>query len=100
MVGLGTLSVRNYIAQWSRRVPNGEAISVGRPEITSGPINRYRNVLFVEKEGFESLFQRADLRERLDIAVMSTKGMSVIAARQLVEELSAVGRPCATCSTI
>ena len=91
VVGLGTLSVRNYIAQWTHHVPNGEAVFIGRPEMTSGPINCYRNVLFVEKEGFESLFQRADLRERLDIAVMSTKGMSVTAARHLVEKLSATG---------
>jgi len=26
---------------------------------TSGPKNRYRNILFVEKEGFDSLLQQA-----------------------------------------
>ena len=72
-------------------MPNGAAVFVGRPEMTAGPINRYRNVVFVEKEGFESLFQRADLRERFDMVIMSTKGMSVTAARRLVDELSAAG---------
>jgi hypothetical protein len=44
-------------------------------------------VLFVEKEGFFPLFRRVRLAERYDLAIMSTKGMSVVAARQLVDRL-------------
>jgi hypothetical protein len=41
--------------------------------------------LFVEKEGFLPLFQSVHLAERYDMAIMSTKGLSVTAARLLVE---------------
>ena len=48
-------------------------------------------MLFIEKEGFEPLLRAAKIAERFDIAVMSTKGMSVIAARALVDRLSTDG---------
>ena len=44
-------------------------------------------MLFIEKEGFEPIFEAAGIYERFDLAPMSTKGMSVTAARTLVEEL-------------
>jgi hypothetical protein len=53
-----------------------------------GAEKRFRNVLFVEKEGFGPLIQAARLQERFDVAVMSTKGMSVTAARKLLDELT------------
>jgi hypothetical protein len=84
---LGTLEVRQYL---------GERPSFETPETiarlllfpTNGAKNRYRNVLFIEKEGFHPLVQAARLQERFDVAVMSTKGMSVIAARHLVDQLT------------
>jgi hypothetical protein len=42
--------------------------------------------LYVEKEGFMPLFERVGL-ERYDIAIMSSKGMSVTAARELVNRI-------------
>jgi hypothetical protein len=45
-------------------------------------------VLYVEKEGFMPLFERVKLAERYDIAIMSSKGMSVTAARDLVNHLN------------
>jgi hypothetical protein len=45
----------------------------------------------VEKEGFDPLLERAQIAERYDVAPMSTKGMSVVAARQLVEDLCREG---------
>ena len=44
-------------------------------------------MLFLEKEGFTQILEAAKIAERFDIAIMSTKGMSVTAARMLVEEL-------------
>jgi DNA topoisomerase VI subunit A len=44
-------------------------------------------VLFIEKEGFAPLFKAAQIAERFDVAIMSTKGMSVVAARALVDEM-------------
>ena len=58
---------------------------------TAGPDNRFRFALFIEKEGFDPLLKAARIAERFDIAVMSTKGMSVTAARMLVEQLSERG---------
>jgi len=58
---------------------------------TSGPKNRFDTVLYVEKEGFESLLKAARLAERFDIAIMTTKGMSVTAARLLLDRLSEDG---------
>jgi DNA topoisomerase VI subunit A len=55
---------------------------------THGPRLRYSAVLFVEKEGFDALWDAVELASRFDIAIMSTKGVSVTAARRLVERLS------------
>jgi hypothetical protein len=56
---------------------------------TIGPKNRYSGLLFLEKEGFDPLLKEVQLAERYDLAIMSTKGMSVTASRELVEELCA-----------
>ncbi|MGZ3308354.1 MAG: hypothetical protein ACXU8R_07530, partial [Xanthobacteraceae bacterium] len=53
--------------------------------ITRGPHGAYGALLYVEKEGFDELFERVQLAERFDIATMSCKGMSVVAARKLVD---------------
>ena len=88
-IGLGTLPVREYIAGF--RAPEIRPIAVrGAHVSTFGPEGRYSAVLFIEKEGFEPIFQAAGLYERYDLAPMSTKGMSVTAARQLIEELCGV----------
>jgi Protein of unknown function C-terminus (DUF2399) len=91
-IGLGTLAVRGYIQEWHEDV----SVDVGAPELdhdcpSMGPANRYRFALFIEKEGFYPLLEAAQIAERYDIAILSTKGMSVTAARQLVEELSKHG---------
>lgn len=89
-IGVGTLSVRNYINGWHETIAD-PSITVPAALNTKGPSLRYRFVLFVEKEGFDPLFERANITKRYDIALMSTKGMSVSAARMLVERLSREG---------
>jgi hypothetical protein len=59
--------------------------------LTRGPADRYRFALFLEKEGFYPLLEAVQIAERYDIAIMSTKGMSVTAARKLVDEMSQHG---------
>jgi hypothetical protein len=84
MFGLGTLNVRKYLAEIgapSFIEPNFNGGGVG----TRGPDGRFGAVLFIEKEGFMPLFERVRLAERHDIAIMSTKGMSVTAARRLAD---------------
>ena len=44
-------------------------------------------MLFVEKEGFAPLLKAARIADRFDLAIMSTKGMSVVAARALADEM-------------
>jgi len=42
----------------------------------------------MSKEGFDELFEAVQLAERYDLGVMSTKGMSVVAARNLIDSLA------------
>jgi hypothetical protein len=85
-IPLGTLAVRQYLGDRPSFGParlDGDALYP-----TSGPSNRFRNVLFVEKEGFDPLLEAAQIAERFDLATMSTKGMSVTAARLLLDRLA------------
>ncbi len=89
---LGTLDVRRYLADVNgHTVDDLDAedllsdVSVSFP--TCGPANRFSAVVFIEKEGFLPLFAAAKLAERYDIAIMSTKGMPVVACRHLADEL-------------
>jgi hypothetical protein len=86
VIGLGTLNVRGYLS----RVENLELEEADFDPAsveTYGPDGSFGAVLYVEKEGFLPLFKRVKLAKRYDIAIMSSKGMSVTAARQLVDDL-------------
>ncbi|MDZ7759939.1 MAG: DUF2399 domain-containing protein [Desulfovermiculus sp.] len=91
-IPLGTLAVRRYISTWLSG-PSFSSLAIDFPTKveTSGPDKRFNKVLFVEKEGFNELLAQAKFAERYDMAIMSTKGMSVTASRMLVERLSAKG---------
>lgn len=65
-IGLGTLSVRGYLAGRNGHV--------------------YGALLFIEKEGFDEQLRVARFQERYDLAIMSSKGMSTTAARTMIEE--------------
>jgi hypothetical protein len=43
--------------------------------------------LFCEKEGFNPLFKAVNLANRFDLMIISTKGVSVTAARQLIDNI-------------
>jgi len=87
IVDLGTLGVREYLTD------EGEPIFTAQPDFqnlrvrTKGPACRYGALLFIEKEGFMPLFKAVKLAERYDIAIMSSKGQSSVAARHLADEL-------------
>ena len=83
---LGTLEVRQYLGERPSFEPKRRDSLLLFP--TVGARNRFRNILFIEKEGFHPLIEAAHLQERFDVAVMSTKGMSVTAARKLLDELT------------
>jgi hypothetical protein len=86
VIGLGTLNVRGYLSQM-HPLQFKEADFDRASVKTYGPDGAYGAVLYVEKEGFMPLFERVNLAERYDIAIMSSKGMSVTAARDLVNHL-------------
>ena len=67
-IGLGTLAVRGYIGTWDRRADDLE-LHISERFPTYGPANRYKYVLFVEKEGFLPILQAAQIAERYDIAI-------------------------------
>lgn len=87
-VPLGTLQVRNYLHDVDGHEVGELDLNVGEKYFpTMGPKHRFGAVLFIEKEGFMPLFAEVKLAERYDIALMSTKGMSSTAARELVDDL-------------
>jgi hypothetical protein len=65
-------------------------VKIEWPSLAAG--QRYQGVLYIEKEGFEPVLQEARIAERFDLAVMSCKGQSVVAARRFVDEVCARGR--------
>jgi hypothetical protein len=86
-VRLGTIDVRAYLGE---PIPVRPVVAMPDDERypTIGPQDRFSAVLFIEKEGFAPLLQVAQIAERFDIAIMSTKGMSTTAARQLLDSLA------------
>lgn len=86
VVNLGTLGVRSYLAGIGEA--KFQEAAMNRAHVsTRGPDGNFGAVLFIEKEGFQPLFDRVRLDETHDVAVMSPKGLSSTAARQLVDEM-------------
>lgn len=87
-IGIGTLGVRSYTASWREKTDDEFIFDEQKVRYpTKGPANRFSAVLFVEKEGFFPLFEEVKLAERWDIAIMSCKGMSSTAGRELISRL-------------
>ena len=85
-IGLGTIAVRKYLASIGEPIWTDHKLRVGGIA-TAGPRHRFGAVLFVEKEGFMPLFEHVRLAERYDLAIASTKGMSVTACRELLDRM-------------
>jgi hypothetical protein len=86
--GVGTLNVREYVESFASPAFI-EAGFAGAGIETNGPEGRYAAVLYIEKEGFTPILEQAHVANRFDIAIMSCKGMSVTAARQLIDKTCA-----------
>jgi hypothetical protein len=85
-IGLGTISVRDYLAGITAPKLVEPGFAAGKVE-TRGPDGCFSAVLSIEKEGFLPLFEAVHLAERYDLALTSSKGMSSTAARTLIEKL-------------
>ncbi len=84
--GLGTLEVRKYLTDC--REPSLVAAGISRARVKAhGPSGNFSAVLFIEKEGFDPILEAANIAKEFDIAIMSTKGMSVTAARELADKM-------------
>ena len=86
--GVGTLNVRDYVASYASPAFEDAGFAPATIE-SSGPEGRYGAVLYIEKEGFLPILERAKLAEKFDIGIMSCKGMSVTAARMLIDKTCA-----------
>jgi hypothetical protein len=86
-VPLGTVEMRQYLGE-RPMLETPAQLDSGSLAPTVGPTNRYRTVLFIEKEGFSALLAQAQIAERFDVAIMSTKGMSNVAARMLIDRIA------------
>jgi hypothetical protein len=85
-IGLGTLKVRQYQSQMGD-IELRQASIAPANVLTRGPSGCFGAVLYIEKEGFMPLFEAVRLAERFDIAIMSSKGVSVTAARRLIDHM-------------
>jgi hypothetical protein len=94
IVPLGTLEVRGYMQEIKAYslADLFDQLTALKIFKTIGPQHRFNGILFIEKEGFLPLFKRVQLAARYDIAIMSTKGMSVTASRHLVDMLCSIYR--------
>ncbi len=86
MIGLGTVAVREYIEELRELEIKAAAIASAHVD-TYGPHGSFGAVLYIEKEGFMNLLDEVQLAQRFDLAIMSSKGMSVTAARELADEI-------------
>jgi hypothetical protein len=86
-IGLGGIEVERYTRKWHSLI-NIEPPAIQSLIKTNGPSNRFKNVLFIEKEGFTEILTHAGIPERYDLALMSTKGIPVKAACDLIYEMS------------
>lgn len=90
-VPCGTLQIEEHLREAQRDETLGDVIAALPTEWPSiGPGQRYQGVLYIEKEGFEPLLNSARIPERYDLAILSCKGQSVVAARRFVDEVCSV----------
>ena len=86
----GTIHIDNHLARARRpREPFADMRKL-KADVewpSEAPHQRYQAVLYIEKEGFGPMLEEARIAERFDLAVLSCKGMSVVAARKFVDHV-------------
>jgi len=85
-IGCGTIEVDNYLA--AAKDPKIVPADFAAANVdVIGPSGSLSGILFCEKEGFNPLFRAVKLANRYDLMIVSTKGVSVTAARRLIDEV-------------
>jgi Topoisomerase 6 subunit A/Spo11, Toprim domain len=85
-IGVGTIEIGNYLYA----IKDPEIVRADFADASLdivGPEGNLAGVLFCEKEGFAPLFKTVNLANRYDLMIISTKGVSVTAARRLIDEI-------------
>ena len=85
-IGCGTIEVRNYLN--ATKDPDILAATFAGASVdVIGPSGGIGAILFCEKEGFGPLFKAVNLANRYDLMIISSKGVSVTAARRLIDTI-------------
>jgi len=85
-IGVGTIEIGNYLHAIKEPEIVPAEFSDAHVDII-GPSGNLSGVLFCEKEGFNPLFKAVNLANRHDLMIISTKGVSVTAARLLIDRV-------------
>lgn len=91
-VPCGTIQIDDHLREVGRQVEPFDidtGLKVEWPSLAAG--QRYQAVVYIEKEGFAPLLEEAQIAERFEVAILSCKGQSVVAARRFVDEVCYVG---------
>lgn len=85
-IGCGTIEVGNYLHAMKKPKIVAADFSDASVDIT-GPAGGFSAILYIEKEGFGPLFKAVNLANRYDLMIISNKGVSVTAARKLIDDI-------------
>jgi hypothetical protein len=85
-LGCGTIEVGNYLEAAKEPAIVPAAFARANVDII-GPSGNLAGILFCEKEGFSPLWRAVQLADRYDLMIVSTKGVSVTAARKLIDDV-------------
>jgi hypothetical protein len=85
-IGCGTIEVGNYLHEMKEPQIIPADFSGANIDVI-GPDGGISGILFCEKEGFNPLFKAVNLANRYDLMIISTKGVSVTAARRLIDNI-------------
>ncbi len=85
-IPVGTIQIDDYLLNdrddGDREI---EEVSIQKQWPSWREGERYAAVLYIEKEGFDPVLEEAKIAERFDLAIVTSKGQSVVAARKLVD---------------
>jgi hypothetical protein len=87
----GTIQIDNHLRKGDRAVDPLDIdvdVRIEWPSLAAG--KRYQGVMYIEKEGFDPIIEEAQIAERYDLAILSCKGQSVVAARRFVDHVCRV----------
>jgi hypothetical protein len=87
----GTIAVEEHLSKAGVPCRLGDldtSVRIQWPSLAEG--QRYQGVLYIEKEGFDPLLREARIADLFDIAIVSCKGQSVVAARRFVDHVCRV----------